>query len=681
MSESIILAIKAQDREVKRLTGEVNRLKSSTMGLGGAAKIAASALGAIGLVTLARNAITTSARFQDLRTTLASVTGSTEEGAKAFDFIKNFATETQFGVEELTQAYIKLSANGLDPSRELLTTFTDAAAVTSDQIGSLQAITDFYTRSLQSQTVELMDLDRLADRGLPVYDILKEKLGVSRSELSKFAKEAGNAELVVKTLGESINERYGGATAALLGNMSVQFSNLGIAVKDASDVFGMAMAPAIGETVTLITDAIKENEDLIKSLGQGLGKSIRFAVANLDILAIALAGAFAGAVAVKIVTITTAAIKLTKAFRSAAVAGTLLQGVTGVGLIKVAAGVTAATAVIVAMDKAFEESTKEIDKNTKSTKDNTTATGHLTKVHDYEYEALQGSIKATKDLTKEKEKQAKANEKLLKSTQDTVNEIMRLGETEIEALRRREAEKLALLEAGLKAEGANTEAIEAAKKKLRDFTQGEIDGINKDAKAKEIDDQKEASRKRIANFKDLKVKLADTEKLTQEELGQVVRDQAGKTLDVLATQNKKFFQIQKAAKIAAAVQDTAAGIMRGFAQGGILGFVYAGLIAAAGAAQIAAIRAQSYPGREMGGPVDANRPYIVGEGGPELFVPGRSGTVVPNGAAIGGQVTVNFNIQAIDTSDFDDLLLTRQDMIVGLINRAMRERGKRAITV
>ena len=83
----------------------------------------------------------------------------------------------------------------------------------------------------------------------------------------------------------------------------------------------------------------------------------------------------------------------------------------------------------------------------------------------------------------------------------------------------------------------------------------------------------------------------------------------------------------------------------------------------------------------MGGPVDANRPYIVGEGGPELFVPGRSGTVVPNGAAIGGQVTVNFNIQAIDTSDFDDLLLTRQDMIVGLINRAMRERGKRAITV
>lgn len=34
--------------------------------------------------------------------------------------------------------------------------------------------------------------------------------------------------------------------------------------------------------------------------------------------------------------------------------------------------------------------------------------------------------------------------------------------------------------------------------------------------------------------------------------------------------------------------------------------------------------------RAAGGPVEQNRPYIVGERGPELFVPGRSGTVVPN---------------------------------------------------
>ena len=42
--------------------------------------------------------------------------------------------------------------------------------------------------------------------------------------------------------------------------------------------------------------------------------------------------------------------------------------------------------------------------------------------------------------------------------------------------------------------------------------------------------------------------------------------------------------------------------------------------------------------RANGGPVSGGTPYVVGERGPELFVPSRSGTIVPNGA--GGGVTV-----------------------------------------
>tara|TARA_Y100000114_G_scaffold53822_1_gene49143 strand:- start:5434 stop:7002 length:1569 start_codon:yes stop_codon:yes gene_type:complete len=47
--------------------------------------------------------------------------------------------------------------------------------------------------------------------------------------------------------------------------------------------------------------------------------------------------------------------------------------------------------------------------------------------------------------------------------------------------------------------------------------------------------------------------------------------------------------------------------------------------------------------RAMGGPVTAGRPYMVGERGPELFVPGRSGSIVPHGG-MGGGVTVNQTI-------------------------------------
>ena len=55
--------------------------------------------------------------------------------------------------------------------------------------------------------------------------------------------------------------------------------------------------------------------------------------------------------------------------------------------------------------------------------------------------------------------------------------------------------------------------------------------------------------------------------------------------------------------------------------------------------------------RAEGGPVNAGRPYMVGEKGPELFVPSSSGSIVPNGAmgssgGSAGGVTVNYNIAA-----------------------------------
>jgi len=48
--------------------------------------------------------------------------------------------------------------------------------------------------------------------------------------------------------------------------------------------------------------------------------------------------------------------------------------------------------------------------------------------------------------------------------------------------------------------------------------------------------------------------------------------------------------------------------------------------------------------RANGGPVSAGRAYLVGERGPEIMVPGSSGTVLPNGAGMGGSVTINQTI-------------------------------------
>ena len=67
-----------------------------------------------------------------------------------------------------------------------------------------------------------------------------------------------------------------------------------------------------------------------------------------------------------------------------------------------------------------------------------------------------------------------------------------------------------------------------------------------------------------------------------------------------------------------------------------------------------------------GGPADANTPYIVGERGPELFIPRSSGTVIPNNqmSNVGSSTNVTNNyINAIDTKSFEERLLGSSNAI------------------
>jgi len=49
--------------------------------------------------------------------------------------------------------------------------------------------------------------------------------------------------------------------------------------------------------------------------------------------------------------------------------------------------------------------------------------------------------------------------------------------------------------------------------------------------------------------------------------------------------------------------------------------------------------------RAAGGPVQAGQPFLIGELGPELFIPGRSGNIVPN-HQLGGGSTYHITVQA-----------------------------------
>ena len=65
-------------------------------------------------------------------------------------------------------------------------------------------------------------------------------------------------------------------------------------------------------------------------------------------------------------------------------------------------------------------------------------------------------------------------------------------------------------------------------------------------------------------------------------------------------------------------------------------------------------------GRASGGNVIAGQPYIVGERGPEMFMPGQSGTIIPNNNL--GSVSI------------PDVKISGEDLII-VFDRAKRHRN------
>ena len=84
------------------------------------------------------------------------------------------------------------------------------------------------------------------------------------------------------------------------------------------------------------------------------------------------------------------------------------------------------------------------------------------------------------------------------------------------------------------------------------------------------------------------------------------------------------------------------------------------------------------PMMAKGGAVSKGKPTIVGERGAELFIPNSSGQITQSARGTsGGQTTVNFNINTLDASGFDDLLVRNRGTITQIINNAVNERGSK----
>jgi hypothetical protein len=86
-------------------------------------------------------------------------------------------------------------------------------------------------------------------------------------------------------------------------------------------------------------------------------------------------------------------------------------------------------------------------------------------------------------------------------------------------------------------------------------------------------------------------------------------------------------------------------------------------------------------GFAKGGAVSKGRAIVVGERGPEMFVPNSTGQITQSARGISGgrSTVVNFNINTVDASGFEELLVRSRGTITQLINNAVNERGKESL--
>lgn len=81
--------------------------------------------------------------FDVLNSSLVTVTGSSAAAQREMEWLKDFAKDTPYGLAQATEAFVKMKALGLNPTRQSLTSFGNtASAMGKDLLQMIEAVAD-----------------------------------------------------------------------------------------------------------------------------------------------------------------------------------------------------------------------------------------------------------------------------------------------------------------------------------------------------------------------------------------------------------------------------------------------------------------------------------------------------------------------------------------------------------
>jgi hypothetical protein len=642
-SQKLNIDIVAKDRTKQALggvQGALGRLRKAVFSL-------QSAFIGLGAGLVIRNLVNTGKNLENLQVRLKFLLKDTNEGAKAFENMTKFASKVPFSLEEIQ------SGSGI------LATVTDNANDLQNMLeitGNVAAVTglDFRTAAEQIQ--------RSFSAGIGAADLFREK-GV-RNMLGFKAGATVSIEETVQAFQKVFGRggQFGQATddlaSTLTGTLSMigdkifnfkktlldagffaelkkQFSGLNKSLEENSETFDK-IAVTLG---TVLAVAVKKIADTFKLI---VKFSDEIVFAFKAIIALKLANTF--------INIGRAIIPVVAGMRA-------LVSLSGVGLVTVAASVTAATATFLALGKAIDDVEQKINSNFQASR------------KAYDPSMLMNQLGATQKVTKELEKQEKIHFNIFESNHKLVNAVRKAEERSLDRILGKsrnifdEQQKLAKLL-----------QPEQSKSPFEGFKAG----LESEFDVTVFDRFKEAGTKSLQGLKSSLTDFVMTGKLSFQTLKDVIIRSIVEALvgSVVTTAIKKGTALFKMSAIREGLISVYKGALKTFAS-----LPFPINIVAAGAAIGAGMKlVDKIKGFEKGGAVAKGQPVLVGERGAEMFVPNQTGQITQSARGTGGgAVNVNFNINTVDASGFEDLLFRSRGAISSLINQAVNEQGRGAV--
>ena len=271
----IKLIVSATDKAtpvLKRINKQVDRFESKSArgtraasAMGGAMKAAGAALVAIGFAKVVSGIVTTSAKFESLRASLKTVTGSLDGARVAMSQIEKFTATTPFQLDEVANSFIILKRMGIDTTAESLKAFGNIAAANGKSFEQLsEAVADAMTG----------EFERLKEFGIKV-----------KQENGKFIASMGSTQLSVSNSAEELVNSLkslgaeGGAYASGLADqaatMGGKFSNLQDNLASFAKGIGEGgLNTALKEVLDTFNGLFEGSGQLATKIGAGLGAAI-----------------------------------------------------------------------------------------------------------------------------------------------------------------------------------------------------------------------------------------------------------------------------------------------------------------------------------------------------------------------------------------------------------------------